>query len=158
MQLDENLNISINLFLVLNVYFWTIFSPNNLFQYSNAHPHGYSEKSLSWKGKKKEEEKKKDRSSIPMAVCQGWRKVATERQAVGGEETGWQGLRCTSMSSCSQLQSSLAVSPVWCRSCPLCFSLVCYPSQAMQQQRVGTAVWHCSQSLRWFQWTWHSVP
>jgi len=107
MQLDKNL-IIFNLYLALNVYFWTISPPDNLFQYSNAHPHGYSEKSLSWKGKKKTGPPSS--GSVPRV----------EKWPLGDkllvEETGWVRVRCTSRSSCFRWHSFLAVSPVWCRS------------------------------------------
>lgn len=63
-----------------------------------------------------EKGKKKRQARHPSGSVPRVERVATERQAVGGVETSWMVVRCTSMSSCSQWQSSLAVSPVWCRS------------------------------------------
>lgn len=56
------------------------FFADNLFQYSNAHPHGYSEKSVSWKGEKNKNQKQvlHPNGSVPRVE-----RVATERQAVG---------------------------------------------------------------------------
>ena len=49
-----------------------------------AHPHGYSEKSLSQKGEK---------ISLPADGSEPWvGRVATERQAVDGEEAGQVGV------------------------------------------------------------------
>lgn len=79
--------------MFLNVYFLTFFFfyPDNLFQYSNAHPHGYSEKSLSLKrgwGEGVGGEKRKRQVLRPNGSAPRVERVATERQAVGGEETG----------------------------------------------------------------------
>lgn len=49
MQLDENLN-RFNLFLVFKHLFLNYIPQDNQIHYSNAHPHGYFEKSLSWEG------------------------------------------------------------------------------------------------------------